>query len=287
MIAYQTQLERNPGLRARMHALEHATQKRMMRARKGPPPIVAIPVVVHVIYKKPAHNIPVAQIKSQIAVLNKDFRAANSDKNKVPPVWKGMVSDARIQFKLATKDPQGKKTSGVTRTQTTRASFPSDDSMKFKTKGGANAWDSKKYLNIWVCNLDEDLGYAQFPAAGPKTTDGVVIAVTAFGISGTAKAPFNKGRTATHEIGHFLNLRHIWGDTEDCSGSDLAGDTPNAATPNYGKPTFPSISCGNAPNGDMFMNYMDYTDDAAMFMFTPRQVARMRATLEGPRKTLV
>ena len=88
-----------------------------------------------------------------------------------------------------------------------------------------------------------------------------------------------------HEIGHWLNLRHIWGDTEDCSGSDFVADTPNAAGPNYGKPSFPHVSCANGPSGDMFMNFMDYVDDAAMLLFTPEQVARMHATLQGPRRS--
>jgi hypothetical protein len=95
------------------------------------------------------------------------------------------------------------------------------------------------------------------------------------------------GRSATHEIGHFLNLRHIWGDTPDCSGSDFVVDTPNAESSNFGKPKFPHVTCNNGPNGDMFMNYMDYTDDDSMFMFTPGQVSRMHTTLDGPRKALV
>jgi hypothetical protein len=115
----------------------------------------------------------------------------------------------------------------------------------------------------------------------------VVILNTAFGTKGTAAAPFNKGRTATHEVGHYFNLRHIWGDTEDCSGGDFVADTPNAETANFGTPSFPHITCGNGPNGDMFVNYMDYVDDAAMFMFTPGQVSRMHATIEGPRQALV
>ena len=118
-------------------------------------------------------------------------------------------------------------------------------------------------------------------------TDGVVINFQAFGTKGTAKSPFNLGRTATHEVGHYLNLRHIWGDTEDCSGSDMVPDTPNCAGPNFGKPTFPSVTCNNGPNGDMFVNYMDYVDDAAMFMFSAQQVTRMRAALDGPRSGLV
>ena len=112
----------------------------------------------------------------------------------------------------------------------------------------------------------------------------MVILYTAFGTTGAASAPFNLGRTATHEVGHWLNLRHIWGDKTDCSGSDQVSDTPRAQMPNYGKPTWPHITCNNGPNGDMFMNYMDYVDDAAMFMFTHGQAARINATLAGPRK---
>ena len=137
-----------------------------------------------------------------------------------------------------------------------------------------------------MCTLGDGLlGYAQFPG-GPRRTDGVVVTASAFGTSGTARAPFDRGRTAVHEVGHWLNLRHIWGDTEDCSGSDLVADTPNAAGPNYGRPIFPRVSCANGPNGDMFMNFMDYVDDAAMLLFTPQQVARMLATLQGPRRSL-
>ena len=129
-----------------------------------------------------------------------------------------------------------------------------------------------------MCQLGGGLlGYAQFPG-GPAATDGVVILHTAFGTTGTAAAPFNLGRTATHEIGHWLNLRHIWGDDGNgCTGDDFVADTPNAAGPNTGMPAFPHVTCGNGPNGDLFMNYMDYTDDAGMFMFTNGQVTRMQA----------
>lgn len=113
-----------------------------------------------------------------------------------------------------------------------------------------------------------------------------MILYSAFGTKGAATAPFNLGRTTTHEIGHWLDLRHIWGDTSDCSGSDMVPDTPRAQKPNGGSPKFPHISCNNAPNGDMFMNYMDYVDDAAMFMFTPGQAARMNAALVTSRKKL-
>jgi hypothetical protein len=138
-----------------------------------------------------------------------------------------------------------------------------------------------------VCQLSGGLlGYAQFPG-GPAQTDGVVIRHSGFGTTGTAAAPFDRGRTATHEIGHWANLFHIWGDDgTGCNGTDEVADTPNQADENYGCPTFPSISCNNGPNGDMFMNYMDYVDDEAMVMFTAGQVSRMNATLAGPRKAL-
>ncbi len=187
---------------------------------------------------------------------------------------------------MATKDPQGKPTKGITRTQTTQASFADDDGVKSSASGGADGWPSDKYLNLWVCALGGGLlGYAQFPG-GPPQTDGVVILYTAFGTTGTATAPFNLGRTATHEIGHWLNLHHIWGDTQHCEGTDFVNDTPNAQMPNFGKPKFPHVTCSNGPNGDMFMNYMDYVDDDTMVMFTSGQVARMNAALDGPRSAI-
>jgi hypothetical protein len=236
----------------------------------------------------PAEKISVAQVNSQIAVLNRDYRATNPDKSMTPPVFSGLVADPMIEFALATKDPAGHATNGITYTKTNRTSFSDQGNpVKFKATGGVAAWNTKEYLNIWVCTLaDSLLGYAQFPG-GPGKTDGVVILNTAFGNTGTAADPFNLGRSATHEIGHYLNLRHIWGDTPDCSGSDFVADTPNAEDHNFGKPVFPRVTCNNGPNGDMFMNYMDYTDDDSMFMFTPGQVARMHTTLDGPRKSLV
>jgi hypothetical protein len=288
MAVHHRLLELDPNFRMRQAQLENATAMRMSlgaRAIRAAAPIT-IPVVVHVVYKVTAENISAAQIKSQIRVLNKDYRAKNADKSKVPPVWKGLVSDVGIQFALASKDPKGKPTAGITRTKTTRTSFDTDDSVKSSSTGGVNAWPTDRYLNIWVCTLANGiLGYAQFPG-GPKKTDGVVILNTAFGTVGTATSPFNLGRTATHEVGHWLNLRHIWADTEDCSGTDFVADTPNAAGPNYGKPKFPHVTCNNGPNGDMFVNYMDYVDDDAMFMFTTQQVVRMQAALSGPRKKI-
>ena len=279
--------EVDPNFRRRLIDLEGLTARRMVtgQVRRAAAP-TTIPVVVHVLYNSQVENISAGQVRSQMRVLNRDFAAKNPDRSKVPEAWRGLVTDAGIQFALARKDPSGKNTSGITRAKTSRTSFATDDSVKWAASGGLDPWPTDRYLNIWVCTLGGGLlGYAQFPG-GPHETDGVVCLNTAFGTTGTAAAPFNLGRTTTHEVGHWLNLRHIWGDTEDCSGSDLVADTPNAEGPNYGKPAFPQISCNNGPNGDMFMNYMDYVDDDSMFMFTAQQVVRMNAALDGPRSSI-
>jgi hypothetical protein len=288
MVVHELLVETDPGYRKRRLKVEEDTRRSIEsgEAMRVVAKLITIPVVVHVVYKTAAENISDAQIKSQLKVLNADYRAKNTDKSKVPAAWKSLVIDANIEFALATKDPKGKASSGIIRTSTRAASFAADNSVKATRTGGADAWPADRYLNIWVCSLGQNLlGYAQFPGGAAKT-DGVVILNTAFGTSGTAAAPFNKGRTATHEIGHFLNLRHIWGDRNDCSGNDFVADTPPAQHANVGKPKFPHITCNNGPTGDMFMNYMDYVDDDSMFMFTVGQVARMNATLAGARKKL-
>ena len=258
--------------------------RRGMTARGG---VTRIPVVVHVVHKTAAQNISVAQVQSQIDVLNRDFRKTNGDLNKIPAPFKPLAADARIEFVLADKDPAGNATTGIVRVATANNSFPSNDSVKRAATGGSDAWPRDKYLNIWVCQLGNNLlGYAQFPG-GAAATDGVVILHSAFGTVGSAASPFNLGRTATHEIGHWLNLRHIWGDDGGgCNGDDFITDTPNQGNSNPGKPTFPHISCINGPNGDMFMNYMDYVDDDTMFMFTTGQVERMQACLDGDRASI-
>jgi hypothetical protein len=280
--------EMDPELRGRHRRIEDDCRRAIEKgeAQRVWRKLVTIPVVVHVVHKTDEENISDEQVKSQIDVLNQDYRGANADRSKVPDPWKGLSADPNIAFALATKDPKGKATNGITRVQTTVDSFGTDDAVKSKAGGGVPPWPTDRYLNLWVCNLGDGLlGYAQFPG-GPAKTDGVVILYTAFGTKGAAADPFNLGRTATHEVGHWLNLRHIWGDTNDCSGSDQVSDTPRAMAPNYGKPDWPHISCNNGPNGDMFMDYMDYVDDNAMFMFTQGQAARMNATLAGPRKKI-
>ena len=263
--------------------------------------IVRISVVIHVIYNKDEENLLQNQIDSQMDVLNRDFRMKNPDIDNVPAPFKPFVADPMIEFALAVRDPAGNPTTGITRTWTSVEAFPYNrfdefaietlDAMVKHDEFGKAAWPRDQYLNIWVCTIQAGLlGYAQFPG-GPATTDGVVINNIAFGTGGTARPPFDRGRTAVHEIGHFLDLLHIWGDDWEngsfgCHGSDNVVDTPNQAGPNRDTPAFPSVSCNNGPHGDMFMNYMDYVDDEAMFMFTKGQVARMNAALAGPRLAL-
>ena len=237
--------------------------------------IITIPVVIHVLYNNPVQNISDAQILSQIDVLNKDYRALNEDIAGTPQVFKNLIADSRISFCLAKVAPGGYSTNGIVRKYTTVSSFLPNDDMKFSDRGGADAWDSKKYLNIWVCSMQgRILGYATVPG-GPANADGVVINYDVFGNRGTVRNPFNKGRTTTHEVGHWLGLKHLWGDT-DC-GDDGIADTPQQYGYNYGCPNFPRKSlCSLDANGDLFMNFMDFANDACMFMFTHGQKIKMR-----------
>ncbi|MBK8846698.1 MAG: T9SS type A sorting domain-containing protein [Bacteroidetes bacterium] len=264
--------------------------------------VIVIPVVVHVLYKgEPlgvGTNIPSAQIESQIDILNEDFRANNNDLSAVPNVFKPAIGDSKIQFCLASINPDSNPSSGIVRKLTTNSFFTLDDKIKFDTAGGSNAWPADRYLNIWVGDLKDFgggsslLGYATFPG-GPPENDGIVILSSAFGNKGTVSPPYNRGRTVTHEVGHWLGLYHIWGDSQ--CGDDFCADTPPQEGPNYGInsgqgfqcPQFPKISalCGNAPEGDMYMNYMDYTYDKCLNMFTKIQCKRMNNALENFRSS--
>jgi hypothetical protein len=279
MDVFNNNLQDNPELANVRQQIEDFTQKYIeQQGNHNSRAVITIPVVVHVVYNTTAQNISDAQIQSQIDVLNADFIKANADISGVPSAFSSLTANCNIQFCLAKQDPNGAATTGIIRKSTSTTSFSTNDAVKYTAQGGDNAWPSASYLNLWVCNISGGiLGYAQFPG-GAAATDGVVINYTAFGNTGTAAAPYNKGRTATHEIGHWLNLYHIWGDDSGaCTGSDNVSDTPNQGSENYGCPTFPHVSCSNGPNGDMFMNYMDYTDDACMFMFTAGQNARIQA----------
>ena len=271
------QLQEDPSLLQRREAIEAHTNQ-FVQSGAQDRAVVTIPVVVHVVWNTTAQNVSDAQIQSQLTVLNADFRKLNSDIGNLPAAFTSLAADCELNFCLATQTPGGAATTGIERRQTTLTSFGTNDNMKFFSSGGLDAWDASKYLNVWVCNLSGGiLGYAQFPG-GPASTDGVVITFTGFGTMGSAAAPFNKGRTGTHEVGHWANLYHIWGDDgTGCTGTDDCADTPNQADENYGCPVFPQVSCSNGPNGDLFMNYMDYTDDACMYMFTNGQKTRAQS----------
>jgi hypothetical protein len=286
---YFRQVDFYPDLRRNQAVLEGMTRAAALQGgqveRQLPP---VIPVVVHVLHRADADDISDEQVVSQIEVLNEDYAAANADLKNVPQVFTNLVGDPGLRFALAETDPSGAPTSGITRRRTTVSSFAIDDRMKADATGGTDPWDTARYLNIWVCRLSGGvLGYAQFPG-GPPETDGVVILTSAFGRRGSAVAPFDLGRTTTHEVGHYLNLSHIWGEARvpTCTDTDSVDDTPNQWGPNFGKPVFPSASCENVPDGDMFMNYMDYVDDDTMVMFSEGQIARMHAALEFARPEL-
>jgi hypothetical protein len=269
----------DPTLKSKMDLIEVQTTNYVRHAlgNKSIAAVVTIPVVFHVVYATSAENISDAKCIEQLNQLNLDFAKLNRDTNLIPAVFRNFAADTKIQFCLAKRDPNGAATTGIIHKATTVTTFNFDDKVKYTASGGDNAWPANSYLNIWSCNLGGGLlGYAQFPG-GANATDGVVLLYSSVGSMnspGTA-TPYHLGRTATHEVGHWLNLRHIWGDA-NC-GDDFVNDTPTQQTSNSGCPTFPHITCSNGANGDMYMNYMDYTNDACMNMFTAGQSTRMNA----------
>ena len=276
MEAFEQAIEEDPSILDRMEQLENFT--RNFRAEAGNKALTTIPVVFHIVYNNNTENISAAQIQSQLDVLNADFRRLNSDADGT---W-SQAADSEIEFCLATVDPNGNATNGIIRQSTTRTSFGTNgDPVKFTSSGGSDAWPAADYMNFWVCDLSSGLlGYAQFPG-GAAATDGVVCDYAYVGTVGTATAPFNLGRTATHEVGHYLNLRHIWGDG-GCSVDDFITDTPTSDASNGGC-NVGHVSCGTT---DMVQNYMDYSDDACMNLFTEGQKTRMKAALAGSRSSL-
>lgn len=301
MKVLKDKLDENPGLARAMEAIEGHTQRFIAEKQNGSSAkgngkpggggggggggttdsgtTITIPVYVHVVYNTSQQNISNAQIQSQITVLNNDFRAQNADKNDAPAEFTSLISDFNIQFTW--------NTSNLIRKSSNKASWGTNDAVKNSKRGGSNAVAG--YLNIWVCNIGGGiLGYAQFPG-GSASTDGVVIGPEYFGSSALASgyyaAPYDLGRTATHEVGHWLNLRHIWGDG-GCGVDDFVTDTPASDGPNYACPVYPTVRCGT---NNMTMNYMDYTNDSCMYMFTTGQKTRSRAIFApgGPRAGFV
>ena len=258
----EAQLKADPTLALRMNEIEAFTQKAMLNGRLVNGKIV-IPVVVNVLYNTAAENISLTQIQSQIDVLNKDFTATNADFSTTPAEFAGVAANVDITFVLEQ----------VIRKSTTKTSWGTRDAMKQTKRGGIDPTSPSNTLNMWACTIGGGiLGYAQFPG-GSLATDGVVIDSNYFGLSSAASYPYNLGRTATHEVGHWMNLRHIWGDAT--CGSDLVSDTPTHNTANYGVPAYPHYSTCTGTPVEMTMNYMDYTDDRGMYMFSNGQKSRM------------
>lgn len=276
MEVLEMEAQQDPTRLERLNELEKFTQT--FKPEEGEKALITIPVVIHVVYNGSSQNISEAQIQSQIQVLNEDFRRLNSDADNV---W-SQAADSEIEFCLATVDPNGNATNGIIRKSTTVNGFGTNNSVKSSSSGGSDPWPASDYLNVWVCNIGGGiLGYAQFPG-GSASTDGVVNDYRYFGTVGTATAPFNLGRTMTHEVGHYLNLRHIWGDG-NCNVDDFVSDTPLASGSNGGC-QIGSSSCNSV---DMVQNYMDYSDDACMNLFTQGQKSRMQAALASSRASLL
>lgn len=258
--------------------IENFRQKRIQNQ------VYKIPVVIHIIYQaeEAQNNISDEQIFEQINVLNEDFRKTNSNFNKTPLDFQPLAADVGIEFQLASTDPNGNSTTGITRTITTIDEIGETNKYYKTASGGIDAWNNKEYLNIWVCELSfGSLGFAYPPSSGSFPDDGIVIAPSFFGRIPNSK---NLGRTATHEIGHYFNLLHIWGNNGGCSDDDNVEDTPIQKQEYYGNPIHPSISCTSP---DLFNNYMDYVNDSSMTLFTNGQKDRMLAALLGPRKSLL
>lgn len=287
------------------------------KSASEPTPIYQIPVVVHIVYNTPEENISSDQVYTQIARLNRDFRRLNEDTADTRAEFKPIAADAGIEFYLAGVDPNGNPTGGITRTQTDRTEFTPDffggglDDVKQSTLGGVDSWDTDRYLNIWVCDLLGDnslfqvLGFAYPPATAPNwpanssasdpAYEGVVVHYQVFGddspLATGSLSVADKGRTAVHEVGHFLGLRHIWGDAlfgDGCTEDDGLEDTPNASA-NAGQTcNFNNNTCTDSPVDfpDMIENYMDYAEERCMNMFTQDQVDIMRSMLETARTGL-
>lgn len=296
-------IEQNPAVKSQMDAHERHTAEFIRSYKEGTNRMsgetIVIPVVFHVIYNTPAQNISDAQLLDQLRVLNEDFRRMNADTSNTPAVFDSVAADINVEFCLATVDPDGNTTTGITRTLTNVSTWGFQEEMKFDSTGGHDAWPRDDYLNFWVVNFSGGLlGFAQFPASsgigtGAAETDGVVCD---YQFTGSIEAAANTnygGRVGTHEVGHWLNLRHVWGDG-DCSVDDFVDDTPLSSFPSGDQLpcTFPgSNTCNTGPDDlpNMFQNYMDYGDGLCQNLFTEGQKLRMLATLApgGDRESIV
>jgi hypothetical protein len=285
---YQQELiQKNPSLKTSKQAIEDFLSRHgssvSSSARLAEFKIITIPVIIHILYHYPGENISDELVKSQIAAMNRDFRKLNPDTIKIPAEFKSLAVDCGIQFQLATVDAAGRASTGIIHKYTPVIRWGIDDKIKFSSEMGDDAWDTDSYLNIWVGTMELN-GYSSSPG-DPANKDGIVISNKAFGVNNSGS--YNKGRTAVHEVGHWLGLRHLWGDA-NC-GDDGIDDTPKQQTFTSGCPSIVRISCGNGPYGDMYMDYMDFTNDDCLVMFTEGQKQKMVSLFEpgGPRNSIL
>jgi hypothetical protein len=285
---------KNPGLKAKLQKADRnlldAVRRRSAQAtfRENAIP-VNIPVVFHIVLTNP-NVVTDASIQAQLDTLNKDYAGLNGDSIRIPPYFKPLFGKSGIRFVMAQRTPDEEPTNGIIRYTAGKSSFSVyDTSLKYTATGGADAWDPDRYLNIWVCNLSDGiLGYGTFPGSTTPLQQGVAILFSS--LPGGTAAPYNKGRTLTHEAGHYFNLYHIWGDDGSaCTGTDQVDDTPNQGGATGGCPDGDTLkdNCSPVFPGILFQDYMDYTDDACMHLFTGQQVTRMETALNLYRATLL
>lgn len=257
---------------------------------------VEIPVVFHIVFNPNNGvygNIPDSVVYHQLEALNRDFNCLNSDTNSLTDTLTSIVGNFNISFKLAGLDPDGNPTNGITRTITYQPFFSYvDDFVKQTNNGGIDPWDTQKYLNIWICNLSSGLGYSQFPG-GPAQSDGVVISYRVFGnqwYPWFTSSNYTKGRVLVHEIGHWLNLLHPWGNSSGCQ-SDEVHDTGLQSQPFFPYDNCPDTSFSScsfsSPEREIVKNFMDYCSDNCRVMFTKGQVQRGKLSLFTHRHQLI
>jgi hypothetical protein len=298
-------------------------------AAKGTGEVYKIPVVFHIVYHTTEQNLPDSVILNQMNILNKAYRMQNANIGHLRSVFQPLAADAEIEFVLASKNPQGNTTNGITRTYTALPYFGYDigggngldmdslERMKVTARGGIDAWPTDKYLNIWVGDFrynstDEDAGlqgYATPPnnpyppnnwTPIPPYIDGVAMHFQAIGSNNATRyvpAYVASGIYTVHEVGHYLGLRHIWGEGNtncDTAGDDGINDTPFQATSSdieeYACPSPDQNTCGAGVAGDLpdlWENYMDYGADSCRVMFTHGQVSLMHYVLDNQRMSLV
>jgi len=287
------QLQNNPQLAVEYEEMKtflyQTNQSNAQRATDANAQTIYIPVVFHIVHNGDAlgtgENISDAQIMSQLTAMNLHYTAQDINLFNVPAAFAPLVGNCNIQFCLAKFDPTVNPTPGIIRHHISNSSWDTDSDID-NTLKPSTIWDNEKYMNVWSVRMggtlssDGVLGYSSLPFFGSANKDGIVVRYNAIGTTGSLIAGHNLGKTLTHEAGHWLGLLHTWGTDAGCGDAgDYVDDTPDQADLNFGCPSFPHISCNNGPNGDMFMNYMDYADDACSYMFSVGQSTNIRSVL--------